>query len=63
MVPKARRDAVLAHDAALDRLAVDFYRARSARRRAVLRREVDAVHNSLQKLLGEHVVSAGDLRR
>jgi hypothetical protein len=63
MIPNARRAAVLAHDSALDALAVDLYRARSGRQRAALQMEVDAVRDRLRKLLGDHVIAAGDLRR
>jgi hypothetical protein len=62
MIPKSRRAAILAHDAALDQLAVDLYRSTNARRAALVR-EVADMRTSLDRLLGGHPLAAGDLRR
>jgi hypothetical protein len=62
MIPKSRRAAILAQDAALDTLAIDVYRATSKRRAALLR-ELAEVRASLERLVGDRALAAGDLRR
>jgi hypothetical protein len=63
MLPQDRRAVVLSYDEAVDSLAVKLYRAADARRRAALRREVDAMRETLGRLVAHHVIAPGDLRR